>query len=63
MPVDQLGHFLTVIPSPLSLGKIELDDQSEVTGFLCEAYAAKNAEEISHLGSWKRARPILNEIN
>ncbi|MNI40440.1 Allophanate hydrolase [compost metagenome] len=63
MPFDQLGHFLETIPSPLSLGKIELENHVEVTGFLCEAYAAENAQEISHLGSWRKAQPIFNEIN
>lgn len=63
MPADQLGRFLSAIPSPLSLGKIELDDLSEVTGFLCEAYAADGAEDISHLGSWRKVLPIFNEVN
>ncbi|MOA66180.1 Allophanate hydrolase [compost metagenome] len=63
MPARQLGRFLSLIPAPLSLGKIELEDHSEVIGFLCEAYAAETAEDISHLGAWKKASPIINEVN
>jgi hypothetical protein len=31
----RIGGFLALIPQPLCLGSIELDDGSRVTGFLC----------------------------
>lgn len=39
MPIEKFGSFTASIPSPLGIGKIELDDGSEVPGFICEAYA------------------------
>jgi allophanate hydrolase len=32
---------------------IELDDDTHVQGFLFEAIAAKDSEDISSLGGWK----------
>jgi allophanate hydrolase len=53
MPVDRFGSFVASIPAPLGIGKIELQDGSEVTGFVCEAYAALGAEDISAFGGWR----------
>lgn len=59
MPLHQLGHFMTLIPAPLSLGKIELEDHTEVIGFLCEAYAGDDqAEDISHFSTWRNVQPL-----
>ena len=35
------------------LGKIKLEDDSEVTGFLCEAHAVEGARDISEFGGWR----------
>lgn len=48
------GSFVAEIPPPLSIGTLELADGSLVKGFLCEPCALDNAEEITHLGSWRR---------
>lgn len=61
MPLNELGHFLTTIPSPLGLGKIELDDGREVIGFLCESAAAEEADDISSFGGWRNFQSYLNE--
>ncbi|WP_160719220.1 allophanate hydrolase [Bacillus sp. USDA818B3_A] len=53
MPLSELGSFATLIPSPLGLGKVELDDGKEVLGFVCEAIAAENSEDISYTGGWR----------
>lgn len=55
MPLDQFGSFAASIPAPLGIGKIELEDGTEVPGFICEAYAADNAKEITASGGWKNA--------
>ncbi len=47
------GAFVNAIPAPLGVGKIRLDDGSEVTGFLCEPYAVEGAREITALGGWR----------
>lgn len=55
MPLHSFGSFAAAIPAPLGIGKIELIDGTEVSGFVCEGYAVKNAQDISVLGSWRAA--------
>lgn len=54
MPEQHFGSLVAGIPAPLGMGKIELEDGSLCTGFLCEAYATENAREITLLGGWRR---------
>jgi allophanate hydrolase len=54
VPADHFGSFVAGIPAPLGIGRIELEDQSAVSGFLCESYATAQALDISELGSWRR---------
>ncbi|MCG8070057.1 MAG: allophanate hydrolase, partial [Candidatus Thiodiazotropha taylori] len=53
MPQSQFGSFVAAIPSPLGIGKLQLADGSEVSGFICEPYAISKAEEITGYGGWK----------
>jgi len=53
MPLSELGSFAALIPSPLGLGRVELEDGTQVLGFVCEANAAKDAEDISYTGGWR----------
>jgi allophanate hydrolase len=53
MPVENFGSFVAGIPSPLGIGKLELEDGSWVPGFLCEAHAVEQAINITHLGGWR----------
>lgn len=53
MPLAAFGGFAASIPSPLGIGKVELEDGTEVPGFICEGYAEVGAEDISVLGSWR----------
>jgi allophanate hydrolase len=53
LPLETIGSFLAGIAPPLALGTIELDDGSRVHGFLCEAHAVENAEDISSFGGWR----------
>jgi allophanate hydrolase len=55
MPLPAFGGFAASIPAPLGIGKIELADGREVPGFLCEAYAAESAEDITAFGGWRQA--------
>jgi allophanate hydrolase len=45
--------FVEKIPSPLGIGKVSLDDGSDVSGFLCEAVELESAEEITRFGGWR----------
>ncbi len=53
MPREHFGSFLAGIPHPLGLGKVELDDGSWATGFICEAYIEKASIDISEYGGWR----------
>ncbi|ETT64366.1 allophanate hydrolase [Paenibacillus sp. FSL R7-277] len=53
MPVESLGAFATLIPAPLGLGRVALADGREVTGFICEGYAAAGAENVTAYGGWR----------
>lgn len=50
---EALGRFLTMIPSPLGLGQITLEDGTLTTGFLCEPYVISHATDISHYKGWR----------
>ncbi|BDV41133.1 allophanate hydrolase [Geotalea uraniireducens] len=54
LPAAGLGRFLAAIPAPLGLGKVELADGRQVTGFLVEAAAVTDAREITACGGWRR---------
>jgi allophanate hydrolase len=47
------GSLVTTVPAPLAIGTLELDDGSTVHGFLCEAFATRDAEDISRYGGWR----------
>jgi allophanate hydrolase len=47
------GVFVAAIPAPLGVGKIQLDDGGEASGFLCEAHAVREANEITEHGGWR----------
>lgn len=53
MPVEALGAFAALIPAPLGLGRVVLADGREVTGFICEGYAAAGAENVTAYGGWR----------
>ncbi|MCL6700650.1 allophanate hydrolase [Pseudomonas sp. T1.Ur] len=53
LPSSEVGSFLTGIPAPLGLGKVQLADGRWESGFICEPYGLDGAEDISHLGGWR----------
>ena len=54
VPKDQFGSFVANIPAPLGIGTVETEDGRWLPGFICEAYAIDEAEEITSLGSWRK---------
>ncbi|WP_027094457.1 allophanate hydrolase [Cohnella thermotolerans] len=52
MPSESFGAFVAGIAAPLGIGKVELQDGTEVPGFLCESYAEAMGENVTELGSW-----------
>lgn len=53
VPESQLGSFVAGIPSPLGIGKVELEDGSWCSGFICEGWAANGAEDITRYRGWR----------
>ena len=53
IPSVSVGSFLAGIPAPLGLGRIILDDGSDVCGFLCESTATAGKPDISEHGGWR----------
>jgi len=53
MPEEGWGSFLSLIPHPLGLGKVELADGRWVTGFLMESSHITHSRDISSFGGWR----------
>jgi allophanate hydrolase len=53
MPQREYGSFVALIPPPLGIGTLELEDGRQVQGFLCEAQSLGSATDISALGGWR----------
>ncbi len=53
LPVAHFGSFVAGIAAPLCIGRIELGDGEQVSGFLCEAHAVTGAADITALGGWR----------
>jgi allophanate hydrolase len=54
VPATAFGSFVDGIPAPLGIGTVKLEDGAQVKGFLCEAFAAQGARDITGLGSWRQ---------
>ncbi|WSI99810.1 allophanate hydrolase [Nocardia sp. NBC_01329] len=48
-----LGTFLSTLPAPMTLGKVELDSGQWVTGFACDYESARDATDITEHGGWR----------
>jgi allophanate hydrolase len=53
MPSDRIGGFLQLIPAPLGLGQVQLEDGKWVCGFICEPYAILGAKDVTAFGGWR----------
>ena len=51
--VAEFGAFVDEVPPPLGIGTVVLADGSSVNGFICEAVAIDDAEEITAHGGWR----------
>jgi allophanate hydrolase len=54
VPQEHFGSFVAGIPAPLGIGKVDLEDGQQVSGFLCEAHAVEGARDITSLGGWRQ---------
>jgi len=53
IPLSSAGSFLAGIPAPLGLGRVQIDDGSEVCGFVCESCATAGKPDITAHGGWR----------
>lgn len=53
LPAAGFGTFTAAIPAPMVIGKVELADGSQVSGFLVEPFAVAGAPDISRFGGWR----------
>ena len=53
VPLQHFGSFVALIPAPLGIGTLTLNDGREVKGFICEGAAVEGATDITSLGGWR----------
>lgn len=53
LPNDTIGSFLSEIPAPLGLGRVQLADGSERMGFIAEPRSLLDATDITGYGGWR----------
>ncbi len=58
MPKEAVGDFIAGIPAPLGIGRVALADGTEVAGFVCEAYAVRDALDITAHKGWRSFRSL-----
>ena len=49
----EFASFVELIPPPLGIGTIELEDGASVKGFLVESYAVAGARDVTAYGGWR----------
>lgn len=54
MPTENFGSFVAEIPSPLGIGKVELEDARWVSGFICDAWGLEGATDVTEFGAWRK---------
>lgn len=47
------GDFVSAVPAPMTIGKVQLADGSSIPGFLCEPAALDGARDITASGGWR----------
>lgn len=53
VPLHSFGSFVALIPAPLGIGTLTLNDGRTVKGFICEGAAVEGANDITELGGWR----------
>ena len=53
LDVAAFGSFVVVVPPPLAIGTVTLEDGSSVKGFVAEPRAIEGASDITALGGWR----------
>jgi allophanate hydrolase len=62
LPLTDVGAFLALVPAPLGIGQVELEDGRWVHGFVCEAHALQSARDVTRHGGWRAYLQSLNAV-
>lgn len=62
LPKTAVGAFLEGIPAPLSIGTVELENGLKAHGFLVETTGVQGADDITHLGSWRKYQESQHHV-
>jgi allophanate hydrolase len=54
VPERKFGAFVASVPPPLAIGSCTLAGGRTVKSFVCEPEAIEDADDITHLGGWRR---------
>ncbi|HED1256693.1 TPA: glutamyl-tRNA amidotransferase [Citrobacter amalonaticus] len=54
LPLASFADLLVSEPAGLAIGKVKLEDGSEVLGVLAENWLTEGQREITKLGSWRK---------
>lgn len=61
--VAAFGAFVAALPSPMTIGSVELGDGRRMPGFLVEAEAVEGARDITAYGGWLAYLDDLDELD
>ncbi len=53
MSASAFGSFVALIPPPLGIGTLKLEDGTSVKGFICEPFAIAGSQDITAFGGWR----------
>ncbi|HEY6493918.1 MAG TPA: amidase family protein, partial [Trebonia sp.] len=53
LPAAGFARFMSGLAAPMTIGRVSLDDGSDVLGFLCEPVAVHGAADITSFGGWR----------
>lgn len=56
LPAQGLGELVAEVGAPLRLGAVRLSDGTTMPGFLGDAAALADADDLSHLDGWREVR-------
>lgn len=53
LSTEAFGDFVSKIPGPLGIGKVLLSKGVEISGFIAEPRAMRDARDLSEFGGWR----------
>lgn len=53
VPPAHFGSFVALVPAPLGIGNVQLEDGTWVKGFICEGLGLEGATDITEYGGWR----------